>query len=86
MILEGRLFTANLLIREMTVEQPESQEKWVRQLENCLVELCRRLEVPLPLWLKKNTHEFARFHQTLFFADQFVEPIHFDRMQIRLIS
>jgi hypothetical protein len=86
MKLEGRLFIANLLIKVETIEQQDSQERWVRQLENCLVELCRRLEVPLPLWLEKNTHEFARFHQTLFFGDQFIETIRFDRMQIRLLG
>ena len=86
MKLEGRLFKANLLLRETTVEQPETQERWVTQLEHCLIEVCRRLDAPLPLWLRKNTHEFASFRQTIFFAEQFTESVHFDRLQIRWLG
>ena len=86
MKLEGRVFTANLLLSEATVEYPESGQRFVTQLEKCLVDLCHQLEVPLPLWLEKNTREFARFHQTIFFAEQFTEPIRFDRFQIHWIG
>jgi hypothetical protein len=86
MILEGRLYQENRMIRETAVERADTQERWVWQLEQCLIELCRQLEAPLPLWLEKNTHEFACFRQTLFFAEQFVEPTRFDRMQIRLVG
>jgi hypothetical protein len=86
MKLEGRVFKSNLLLREVTVEQPATQERWVTQLEHCLIEVCHRLEAPLPLWLQKNTHEFASFHQTIFFAEQFTESIHFDRLQIRWLG
>ena len=86
MKLEGRLFTANLLLRESTVERPETDELFVTQLEHCLIDLCHGLEIPIPLWLEKNTHEFARFHQTVFFAEQFTEQIRFDRFQIHWID
>ena len=54
-------------------------DRWV-------IELCHRLNSPIPLWMEKNTREFARFHQTLFFAEQFSEPIRFDRLQIRWLD
>ncbi|MGI6326638.1 MAG: hypothetical protein ACOX1U_06705 [Saccharofermentanales bacterium] len=82
MKLEGRVFRANLLLRQATVERPDSDASFVSQLEKCLIELCHELDVPIPLWLSKNTREFARFHQTLFFADQFNEKVRFDRFQI----
>ncbi len=86
MKLEGRVFKANLMLREYTVSIPDSGERFTARLERCLVMLCHQLEMPIPLWLEKNTHEFARFHQTLFFADQFTEPIYFDRFQIHWIE
>ena len=86
MKLEGRIFRANLTVRELTVIQPETGDRFVRQLEKSLIELCHGLEIPIPLWLGKNTHEFARFHQTLFFADQFGETVTFDRFQIRWLE
>jgi hypothetical protein len=86
MKLEGQLFAANLLLKELTIERHDDKDKWVKQLENCLIDLCHGLDVPIPLWLEKNSREFARYHQTLFFAEQFGEKIRFDRMQIRWID
>lgn len=86
MKLEGKTFRANLVLQEGHVEQPDTGGKFVPQLEKLLIELCHQMEVPLPLWLEKNTHEFARFHQTIFFAEQFTEKIRFDRFQIRWIG
>ncbi len=86
MKLEGKIFRANLLLSSATVEQPDNDRRFSLRLERCLIELCRALEIPLPLWMEKNTREFARFHQTIFFAEQFTEPIHFGRFQIRWID
>lgn len=86
MKLEGSVFRANLLIGQTTIEREDTGEKFVPQLERCLIELCHTLEVPIPLWMEKNTHEFSRFHQTIFFAEQFGEPIRFDRFQINWLG
>jgi hypothetical protein len=86
MQLEGKLFRANLMIQMATVSQPDTSERFVVQLERAFIQLCRQLEMPLPIWMEKNTKEFARFHQTLFFAEQFTDPITFERFQIRWIE
>jgi hypothetical protein len=86
MQLEGKLFRANLMIQMATVSQPDTSERFVVQLERAFIQLCRQLEMPLPIWMEKNTKEFARFHQTLFFSEQFTEPITFERFQIRWIE
>lgn len=83
MILEGRLFVANRLTEIKEVEYTNDDLAFSMQLENALVLLCKELDIPIPLWLKKNTHEFAAFHQTLFFSDQFNEKVKFDRFQIK---
>ena len=83
MILEGRLFVANRLTELKEVEYTNDDLAFSMQLENALVLLCKELDIPIPLWLKKNTHEFAAFHQTLFFADQFNEKVKFDRFKIK---
>lgn len=85
MRLEGRIFRQNIMIREATVEQQETGLLFVQHLEQALISLCRQIDSPLPIWLEKNTHEFARFHQTIFFDGQFTERIDFDRFQIRLL-
>jgi len=64
------------------------EEKGVRfsvELEHALVLLCRELDIPVPMWMAKNTHEFAAFHQTIFFSEQYTEKVRFDRFQIKLL-
>lgn len=85
MRLEGKLFKGNLMIRESVVTRDDPALSFVRELELSLIDLCHALEAPIPLWLSKNTHEFAAFRQTIFFSDQYTETVHFDRFQIRLI-
>lgn len=86
MKLEGKLFRANLAIAEKEVEKLDESESFVKDLEQCFVLLCRELDIPIPLWLSKNTTEFARFRQTIFFEEQFTEKVLFNRFQIRLLK
>ena len=86
MKLEGRLFVANRMteIKEVTYERkgvPFSQE-----LEGALLLLCKELDIPAPIWMKKNTREFAAFRQTLFFSEQYNEKVKFERFVIRQVE
>jgi len=83
--LEGKIFKANLMVATSIVTSDVDSGSFVRDLEQTLIGLCRSLDIPIPLWLSKNTHEFAAFHQTIFFAEQYTEPVKFDRFQIRLL-
>ena len=84
--LEGKVFRANLVIVSAVAEQEETSGSWVKDLEKCFIKLCKDLEIPIPLWLDKNTHEFARFRQTIFFEEQFTDDIKFNRFQIKLLK
>lgn len=83
--LEGKLFKANIVAFQTVVESGGEEETFVKELEKALILLCRALDIPIPLWLSKNTHEFAAFRQTIFFSDQFTDKVSFDRFQIRLL-
>ena len=84
--LEGRLFVANRMteIKEVTTEDTDAS--YSKRLEKCLVELCRQMDIPVPMWMKKNTKEFAAFGQTIFFREQYTENVRFDRFQIRVVE
>lgn len=84
MVLEGRLFVANRMTEIKEVVTEDNNESFSKNLEQALILLCHELSIPTPMWMKKNTHEFAAFHQTLFFADQFTEKVRFDRFQITM--
>lgn len=86
MRLEGKVFRGPVLLQIEAVQRNEPDKPVSAQLEACLIDLCHQMNVPIPLWLKKNTREFARFHQTMFFDGQFTEPIRFDRFQIHWLD
>ncbi len=81
---------AKLIKGTTTLMEEESvltgQGRFQKQLETSLVEVCGRLGIPVPLWVSKNTREFARFKWTSFNNDQFLEPVKFDRFEIRLMD
>ena len=87
MKLEGRLFIANRMTVIKEVETPDNEgEPYSVRLERALVELCRQMDIPVPMWMKKNTHEFAAFRQTIFFKEQYTEKVRFDRFQIKTLD
>lgn len=85
MRLEGRLFLGGRSLREAVAESGAEDRGIARELESCIRSLCASLEIPTPIWLQKNTREFARFRQTVFFEGQFTDRVGFDRFQIRLL-
>ena len=87
MKLEGRLFVANRMTEIKEVETVDKEgEPYSVRLERALIELCRQMDIPVPMWMKKNTHEFAAFRQTIFFREQYTEKVRFDRFQIKEID
>lgn len=85
MVLEGKLFVANRMIDIKEIVYEEKGVRFSVELEHALVLLCRELDIPVPMWMVKNTHEFAAFHQTIFFSEQYTEKVRFDRFQIKLL-
>lgn len=86
MILIGKLVKGTNTIKESTVIRDDDGTSFRDLLEEGLITLCRELDIPVPLWLKKNTSEFARYRKTFFTGDQFVEKVRFDKFEIRLES
>jgi hypothetical protein len=62
----------------------EQEHSFRDKLEKCLTGLCSDLDVPVPLWLKKNTRELAAFKKTFFTPEQFIEKVWFDKLEIML--
>lgn len=84
MILIGKLITGTRVIKEVVVENNEEGLSYRDVLEKCFIELCKRLDIQVPLWLKKNTKEFASYRRTFFTPDQFIDKVNFGRFEIRV--
>ena len=82
MKLYGRLFFQGKIVKENLVVPEQVDKSFHEQLEECFVRLCKEMETPVPLWMKKNTSEFASFRKTSFDREQFIEKVWFDRLHI----
>ena len=86
MRLEGRLFVGSRMTEVKEVEYREDGVPFSRELEGALLLLCKELNIPAPMWMSKNTREFAAFRQTMFFSEQYIEKVRFDRFQIKQVE
>ncbi len=82
--LTGKLYIENKLIKETSVAENGEGLNFRDKLERCLIGLCTDLEIPVPLWLKKNTRELAIFRKTFFSSEQFIDKVWFDKFEIKL--
>lgn len=86
MQIEVQLFSGNQLIATQLCTCAEEQLPFHKKMEACLLDACRVLGAPIPIWMDKNTQELGAFHQTTFTAEQFLEPVRFDRFLLRWLS
>ena len=85
MILHGRLVKGHKTIYQKSIEDTCGPSSDFRdKLENCLLAMCKDADIPVPMWLTKNTAELGMFKKTDFFAAQFTEPVKFDRFEIKI--
>ena len=51
-----------------------------------LAEVCHDFDIPCPLWLHKQEHEFEAFRHTAFLPEHFMEDVPFDRLEIEYLD
>ncbi len=73
------------LVRTETIENNENDTR-THKVFAALEEVCYRLDLGKPIWLKSNIEEFQRHARTRFGQDQFVEEIDFDYLEIQVLE
>jgi len=86
MKLEGKLYLEGEIVKNEVAVASDEEGSFRDRLEKCLLELCASLEIPVPLWLKKNTKELGAFRRTFFSSEQFMEKVWFDKLEIILTA
>jgi len=75
----GRMMKRQRIVRQETVDIEDDD------VEQALLEICRRFDVQRPLQLPKHNREFENFGRTFYSKEHFTESIDFDRLEIELI-
>ena len=84
MRMTGKLIKGTITLSEAEYQVDDSDGSYQDRLEKCLLEICHLLNIEVPIWLKKNTKEYVRFQRTSFNADQFFNPVIFERFEIKV--
>lgn len=86
MKLYGKIIKERKTMREEVAINTDDNVPFHDKLEKCLVEVCKKLDCQVPLWLEKNTKEFAMYRKTFFSKEQFMENVWFDKLEIRVVE
>lgn len=73
------------ILESHTIED-ESDETRTHKIFNALDEVCVRINVGRPIWLDANIRDFKKFAKTRFSADNFVESIDFEYLEIEVLE
>ncbi|HHT95305.1 MAG TPA: hypothetical protein P5064_00625 [Clostridia bacterium] len=84
MLIYGKLIKNNLILVEEKAECVNPDMNFQQRLTNCLVDICKKMDIQVPVWMSKNTKELARFNKTFFTDEQFMEKVYFDRFEIEM--
>lgn len=80
----GRIRKDNKTLSDCVIEIPEKTSDAVRDWNEPIGEICRKLDLARPIILKKHIADFEKFSHTHFKQRDFMEPIDFDRLEIEL--
>jgi len=75
----------NRIIGSLTIKNNENIPQ-SEKLDKCFKEICRRFDLSVPLWLSKQDNEFSQFKYVTFYAEDFIDEINFDKLEIELID
>ena len=82
----GKMWKANRLIRDITIENNDETLNRTRKVFQALEDICYEFDLAKPMWLDKNIEEFKRHDKTRFGKDNFIEGIEFDYLEIHVIE
>ncbi len=82
----GKLYKSNRLIKDITIEIPETNLSRTAKVYKALDDMCYEFDLQVPLWLDSNKKEFIRHDKTRFHQDNFIETIDFDFLEFHVID
>jgi hypothetical protein len=76
---------SNKIIGSITIKNNEDIS-FSHKTDKSIKEICQKFDLSVPLWLEKHRTEFSEFKYVTFEADDFIDDIDFDKLEIELIE
>ncbi len=81
----AKIIKDNHLLRD-TVICDDSEDTRTHKVFHAIEEACYEFDLGKPIWLDSTISEFKRHDKARFTADNFIESIDFDYMEIQIIE
>ena len=81
----GKLFKDSRMLRD-TVICDDSNDTRTHKIFHALDDICYEFDLSKPIWLDSTIEEFKRHDKVRFGADNFIEGIDFDYLEIQIIE
>lgn len=81
----ARKIKSNKIINSMVVKNKEDISLDEKR-DKCLKEICQKLDISVPIWLKKHEFEFSQFKYVIFNSQDFIDEIDFDKLEVELLD
>lgn len=75
----GKLMKNNKIMKDIVVST-NLEGSYQDNLKQCIIDLCRELDIEKPYWLPSNLEEFNARGKVIFDHNNFIEDINFDRL------
>ena len=81
----AKIIKDNHLLKD-TVICDDSEDTRTHKVFHAIEEACYEFDLGKPIWLDSTISEFKRHYKARFTADNFIESIEFDYMEIQIIE
>lgn len=81
----AKIIKDNHLLKD-TVICDDSEDTRTHKVFHAIEEACYEFDLGKPIWLDSTISEFKRHNKARFTADNFIESIEFDYMEIQIIE
>lgn len=82
----GKIWKDNHLIRDHVAINGDYSLSRTAMVLQAVEDLCHEFDLSQPIWLESNIRDFKRHDRTRFTADNFIEEIDFDYLEIHVIE
>lgn len=82
----GKIWKDTHLLKDMVVENDNSELNRTRKIFDAIDELCYEFDLSKPIWLDSTVEDFKKHDKTRFTQDNFIDSIDFDYLEIQVIE
>lgn len=82
----AKTFKNNRMLRDMVVENGNPDMTRTQKVFDAVDQVCYAFDLSKPIWLDPNIEEFQRINKTRFRADNFIDAIPFDFLELHIIE